>query len=128
MSRHVLHFFNKAACTPYVYMVGPGFAAEGDLIPASSWQSGVKIIVFSSKHWMRIKLPSANYIGKYCLHVGSRVDVYVKCRINDNEWIIEFPNGSFFHETSPADINITIAPDESNEPDEDPEEENTGSN
>ena len=121
MGRCDLRVFNKTKGIPELYLVGPGFAANGELIPAASWESGEKLVIFSSKHWLRIKLPLELDIREYSLQVGSRVDVDTKYRIKDNEWKIEFPYCASFHEISPADVNITLAPDEENEPDPDPD-------
>lgn len=113
MSKYEVQFFNKDEnVKPKMFLGIPG---TGNLLLRVEWED-CKIVIPSSKYWLVIRLPHGIDPRAYFLKVGSRVDVNTRCRINEREWIIELPDSDSPYAEEPSDVNITIGPDEENEP------------
>lgn len=116
MSKYEVQFFNKDEnVKPKMFLGIPGNMTRGNLLIDLEWEDR-KIVVPSSKYWLVIRLPHKIDNRIYFLKVVSRVDVNTKYRKNEREWIIEFPDSDSPYAEEPSDVNITIGPDEENEP------------
>ena len=117
MSKYEIQFVNKIKnVKPELYLGIPGSGARGNLLLGVEWE-GRKIVAPNFKNWLIIKIPQGIDIRECSLHVRSRVDLDTKCRIKEREWKIEFPYSTSTYAETPADVNITLAPDEPNDPD-----------
>jgi hypothetical protein len=107
----IVNKFKKG--TLKVFMGVPFSEKTGGRLYPVKWKSGERVVVVNDpKDWVVIKAPEGVDIRQHSIHVGSRIDVDAKCRIKEREWTIKFPYCDDPDAESPADVNITLAPDE----------------